>query len=156
INNSNGLIGIDTNHGPHNSFNLFEGNVAHNLMSDGYFGGNSEDTIFRNLLHGNGVVTSDTLTWCVGLKRFTRNASLVGNVLGSIKHTSRCDVYGQPNIGNGFSSGTAQASLANYWADWRPSTGTTISGTVTGLTDQFHGTITLSSGMLIQGTSAAL
>jgi len=156
INNSDGSIGIDSNHGPHNSFNLFEGNVAHNLMSDGYFGGNSEDTIFRNLLHGNGVVPTDTLTWCLSLKRFTRNVSLVGNILGSMMHTSRCDAYGQPNIGNGGSSGTAQPSVGNYWADWRPNTGTTISGTLTGISDQFHGTITLSSGTLTVGQAPAL
>jgi len=157
ISNSNGSIGIDSNHAPHNSFNLFEGNVAHNLMSDGYFGGNSEDTIFRNLLHGNGVVASDTLTYCLSLKRFTRNVSLVGNILGSIKHTSgRCDSYGQPNIGNGSSTGTAQPSIGSYWAGWRPDTGTTIRGTLTGLTDQSHGTITLSSGTLTTGQAPAL
>jgi len=156
INNSNGLIGIDSNHGPHNSFNLFEGNVVHNLMSDGYFGSDSEDTIFRNLLHGNGVVAGDTLTYCLSLKRFTRNFSLVGNILGSMKHTSRCDSYGQPNIGNGSSTGTAQPSVGSYWADWRPATGTTISGTLTGRTDQFHGTITLSSGTLTTGQAPAL
>ena len=47
IHNKNGLIGIDTNHAPHNSFNLYEGNIAHNLMSDGYYGSNSEDTILQ-------------------------------------------------------------------------------------------------------------
>ncbi len=100
--NKNGLIGIDINHKPHNSFNLYEGNVAHNLMSDGYYGSNSDDTIYRNLLHGNGIAAGDTLTYCLSLKRFTRNVSVVGNILGTAKHAGgRCDSYGQPNIGNG-------------------------------------------------------
>ena len=31
-------------------------------MSDGYYGSNSDDTLFRNLLHGNGIAAGDTLT----------------------------------------------------------------------------------------------
>jgi hypothetical protein len=156
INNANGLIGIDTNHGPHNAFNLYEGNVSHNLMSDGYYGGNSEDTVFRNLLHGNGIA-GGTLTYCLSLKRFTRNVSLVGNILGSNSHAGgRCDAYGQPNIGNGSWDGTAQQSVGDYWNDWRPDTGTTIRGTLTNRIDSFHGTITLSSGTVIAGQSPAL
>jgi hypothetical protein len=155
LNNGNGQIGIDTNHGPHNSFNLYEGNVAHNLMSDGYFGGNSEDTLFRNFLHGNGIA-GGTLTYCLSLKRFTRNFSLVGNVLGSNSHSARCDAYGQPNIGNGGWNGTAQQSVGDYWADWRPDTGTTIRGTLTSRSDNFHGTVTLSSGSVTPGQAPAL
>ena len=82
-----------------------------------------------------------------------RNFSVVGNILGSAKHAGgRCDSYGQPNIGNGESGGTAQPSTGDYWDDWRPTTGTTIRGTLTARTDDFHGGITLSSGKLISGT----
>lgn len=149
IHNKNGAIGIDTNHGPHNSFNLYEGNVAHNLMSDGYFGSNSDDTIYRNLLHGNGIADADgaTLTYCLSLKRFTRNFSVVGNIIGSSKHSGRCESYGQPNIGNGGSTGTAQPSLGDWWGDFKPS-GTAIVGQLTARTSNTLGVVTLSSGNL--------
>ena len=45
-------VAIDTNHGPHNSYNLYEGNISPNAQCDGYFGGASEDTFFRNWFHG--------------------------------------------------------------------------------------------------------
>ena len=150
LHNRNGVIGIDTNHGPHNSFNLYEGNVVQNVMSDGYFGSNSEETLFRNLLHGNGLGSGNTLTYCLSLKRFSRNFSIVGNILGSPLHTQRCDAYGQPNIGNGGWSGTAQPSAGDFWQDWNPSTGSTIRGTLSQRTDNFHGVVTLTAGTLNQ------
>lgn len=78
-----GVIGasINSNHGPHNSFNLYEGNVGARFQCDGYFGGASEDTLFRNWFHG----TSENVQQyqvCVYLNRFTRNYNIVGNVLG--------------------------------------------------------------------------
>ena len=48
--NDNGMFAIDTNHGPHNAYNLYEGNVANNLIADGYFGGVSQDTVFPKLV----------------------------------------------------------------------------------------------------------
>jgi len=156
INNKSGLIGIDTNHGPHNSFNLYEGNVSHNLMSDGYYGSNSDDTVYRNLLHGNGIAASGTPTYCLSLKRFARNFSLVGNIFGSARHAARCDGYGLPNIGNGNWTGTAQPTAGDYWNDWRPDIGTMIRGTLIGRTDDFHGTVRLSSGTMFRGQSPAL
>ncbi len=48
---SYGVVGgsIDSNHGPHNSYNLYEGNIAPNIQSDGYFGSAS-----RVLFSGTG------------------------------------------------------------------------------------------------------
>ena len=155
INDKDGVIGIDTNHGPHNSFNLYEGNISHNLLSDGYFGSNSEETDLTGiLLHGNGVVAGDTLTYCLSLKRFagTSRSSAIYSAAPSI---GRCDGYGQPNIGNGASSGRAQPSLGLHWADWHPDRGTTIRGMLTGRIDDFHGSVTLSSGKLVQGQTPA-
>ena len=68
--NDNGLFEIDTNHGAHNSFNLYEGNIANNLVADGYYGSVDKDTVFRNWLHG---INSG---WCLSLKRFTRNYNI--------------------------------------------------------------------------------
>ena len=153
INNADGLIGIDTNHGPQPEYNLYEGNIAHNLMSDGYFGGSSNDTIFRNWM--TGLAYPGRKTWCISLKRLTRNYSMVGNILGTTgQHTSECDSYGQPNIGNGGSSGTAQLSAGDSWQDWDPVLGTTnIRGTLTTRTDNYHGVITLSSGVVTRSSN---
>jgi hypothetical protein len=177
VNNSNGTIGFDTNHGPHNDFNLYEGNIAHNLMSDGYFGSNSDDTLYRNWFTGLAItsdpapadITRNTLTWCVSLKRFTRNFSLVGNILGSgapFTAASECDVYGQPNIGNSGSTGEAQPTVGRYWSDWNPTTGTNLLGTITATHNVIDykqencvncgGTLRLISGTLAVGQTPML
>lgn len=114
--NDNGLVAIDSNHGAHNSFNLYEGNVANTFQSDGYYGSASQDTVFRNWLHGKntGYSTND-IGWCVSLNRFTRDYSLVGNVLGAAGYTMVNDGVscGNPNMGNGSHSGVGPP-----WADW--------------------------------------
>jgi hypothetical protein len=128
-----GLLGcsINTNHGAHSNFNLYEGNVSPKFQSDGYHGGASHDTAFRNWFHGTSDKTD--LFWiCVNLNRFTRYYSLVGNVLGAKGHPWLYDngdqgfgydqkfiyVLGMPNMGNGGFSGTAQPSRGKPWKDW--------------------------------------
>lgn len=108
-------VSINTNHGPHNSFNLYEGNVAPNVQCDGYFGGASHDTLFRNWLHGTQPGIS-TPAWTVSLNRFTRNYSIVGNILGSTGSTSDGVSLGNPNMGNGFSTGEGPP-WAEHWVD---------------------------------------
>ncbi len=151
IKKKNGQISIDSNHGPHNQFNLYEGNVSTNLMSDGYFGSESDTTLFRNWFHGNSMIETDTKAYCLSLKRFSRNFSVIGNMFGGPRHTttSRCDYYhGQPNIGNPFSEGTAQLSKGDSWVDWSPNTGTTIRGVLVERTDDQHGVLKIISGTL--------
>lgn len=115
-------IAIDPNHGAHNAYNLFEGNVAANVHPDGYFGSVSHDTVFRNRL--TAVDRS-----AVQLKRMTRSYNIVGNILGtsgmSGYQASGSDVgdgyiyqLGYPNIGNNGYSGTAEPSAGDWWADW--------------------------------------
>ncbi|MES2985827.1 MAG: peptidoglycan-binding protein [Patescibacteria group bacterium] len=156
VNNAAGIIGIDTNHAPHNTFNLFEGNIAHNLMSDGYFGGESETTVYRNWLTAAGLSASNrsevqTQTYCMSLKRFSRNFSVIGNIFGNAASTGNCDSYGQPNIGNGAWSGTAQPSVGDWWADLNPDGTPTTAGILTARTTDTVGQITLSSGTVAQG-----
>lgn len=99
-------VAIDTNHGPHNAYNLYEGNIAPNLQSDGYFGSASRDTIFRNWFHG---VLGGRMTWTVSLNRFTRDYSLVGNILQKDGFTLTADgvSLGNPNMGNSGYNGVA-------------------------------------------------
>jgi hypothetical protein len=104
---ANGAEGcsINTNHGPHNSFNLYEGNIAPNVQSDGYFGGASHDTIFRNWLHGM-EPGMQSPGWTVSLNRFTYYYSLVGNIFGNAQYPADgASLAGNPNMGNGMSTG---------------------------------------------------
>ena len=128
-----GMIGVSINadHSPHNSFNLYEGNVSSKFQCDGYHGSTSHDTVFRNWLHGTNDKT-DQFGICVYLNRFTRAYSVVGNVLGSPKYTYLYDndnngfgynqhfiyVFGLPNMGNGgFNGKTVQLSKGIDWPD---------------------------------------
>ena len=99
-------VAIDSNHGPHNAFNLYEGNITPNLQSDGYFGSASADTVFRNWLHG---IIGGQMAWTVSLNRFTRAYSLIGNILQRDGFTLAGDgvSLGNPNMGNSSYNGTA-------------------------------------------------
>lgn len=125
----NGAVGVSigSNHGAHNSFNLYEGNVAPNLQADGYYGSVSEDTVFRNWLHGTspgvGAPREPIL-----LQRFTRNYSVIGNLLGTAgmtyvsivgKRNDQPYVLGLPNMGNASYNGTAQLSRGQRWSSWQ-------------------------------------
>lgn len=99
-------VAIDSNHGPHNNYNLYEGNIAPNLQSDGYYGSASHDTVFRNWFHGT---LDNRMAWAVSLNRFTRNYTLVGNILlkEGLPWAGDGVSLGNPNMGNGDSRGSA-------------------------------------------------
>jgi len=121
-----GIMGcsIDCNHGAHNSFDLYEGNIASVFQCDGYHGSGSDITAFRNWFHGTCDTSepkTDQFGRCVSLNRFSRNCSVIGNVLGRTGYTYIYDnadngtgydqryIYnlGLPNMGNGALSGYA-------------------------------------------------
>lgn len=110
VNNTIGSIAINANHGPHNSFNLYEGNISTTFIADGFHGSASHDSLYRNW-----ITTINTGGWGIALKRFTRNYSMVGNIIGAPGHAMAFDgvSLGQPNMGN--SSYTGEAAP---WADW--------------------------------------
>lgn len=137
-------FGIDTNHGPHPAFNLYEGNVSANLIADGYFGSVSEDTVFRNWLHGTNMGNA-YLTFTLSLKRFTRNYSIIGNILGKNGIAAGAINFGEPNIGNGLWSGTAQPTQGDFWDDWK------ATATLTTRVSDTAGTITLDKGSAYVG-----
>ena len=110
-----GLHAIMSNHNTHNFMNLYEGNVANGIVSDGNWGSASNDVVFRNWLHG------DVSSYGVQLNRFTRQYSLVGNVIGGPTNDFNVggDPYngirmGTPNMGNPFNNGRN----APPWAEW--------------------------------------
>jgi hypothetical protein len=115
---------ITGNHGPHNSFNLYEGNIAPNYQSDGYYGSSSESTLFRNWLHGDNPTRPPR--YVVSLNRFCRMYSMIGNVIGRPTRAAPSlglVQLGYPNIGNSYYVGFAEPSVGDWWVDY---------GTVTG------------------------
>lgn len=133
---------VNGNHGPHNSYNLYEGNTADFFQSDGYFGGASEETLARNWFRS--FVSAS-------LKRFSRNYNYLGNLVGIVGQTYTTDYsqrWGDPNIGNESSVGTARPSTGNWWPDWDSANNrvTTLNGTLTTRTSNTSGVITLASG----------
>lgn len=123
---------LDANHGPHNAFNLYEGNISPNIVTDGYYGSCSEDTICRNWFHGS-CFDSSAVTFTHTFKRLTRDYNVVGNILGKNGVVFGEFSYGQPNIGNGSSIGTAQPTLGDFWIDYKaPATLTVRSSDTTG------------------------
>ena len=114
---------FEDNHGPHDMMNLWEGNVGEMFGSDGYFGGSSHATVFRNHLTGFNR-NSGNYDEPVRLNRLTYFYNIVGNVLGSSNWTAskynqasdNCaggtGIFrlGYPNIGNcGFSDVTGNS-----------------------------------------------
>lgn len=100
---STGAGPLDANHGAHNSFNLFEGNVAMYFQSDGYHGSSSEELIYRNWFHSMYPHGISATIPVVKLNRWTRNATLIGNWLGNgVDDTTFVGLLslGKPNIGN--------------------------------------------------------
>lgn len=125
------------NHGPHNSFNLYEGNICTFIQSDGYFGGSSECTVYRNWF--SGVLQDDTQFPIISLNRFSRDYSMVGNIFGNLGWSFGDDPYtfGYPNLGNSSFTGDAQPTLGDFWDDWK------ATGTLTTRTNDTTGTLTL-------------
>ena len=89
-----GDLGSDfnINHGSHNSWNLYEGNILCRIQSDGYFGSASDETLSRNWFHGTSgyyptdwgagatTVTGNRLP--ITLNRLSRKYNIVGNQVG--------------------------------------------------------------------------
>lgn len=72
---------MSDNHGPHNSFNLFEGNHGQNFSADAYYGSSSEGTLFRNRLSGV-FDLSFSGAFAINLGRWSINYNIAGNILG--------------------------------------------------------------------------
>jgi hypothetical protein len=160
---SYGVVGaaFDDNHGPENAFNLVEGCIWPNVETDGYYGGAIAQTYFRNWLYGTSPGASPLSRQAMILNRFTRQASVVGNLFGNLSTSTDPNLpnfpgwygeeggiatgpylLGHPNIGNTGFSGTVQPSAGVYWADWLMSGSVTSGGSTT------SGTIAVSSGSI--------
>jgi hypothetical protein len=127
---------IIVNHNAHNMLNLYEGNVAAQYKSDGYYGSCSNETFFRNWFHGfqDGAVVHSTVQ-----NRFSRRFAHVGNVFGWDGHSNGPNSYGNPNIGNGYYKGDAKPSAGLFWRDWKKT------GILTKRNSDSSGVVTVSS-----------
>jgi hypothetical protein len=138
---------LDTNHNPHNSFNLYEGNITPSIMVDGFFGSTSDDTVFRNWVRAYNL-GSPIFSFALG--RLTRNYNLGGNIIGTPGQTYGDDGFkiGYPNLGNSSTNGTADW-VTTFPYDWD----TTLNkpkawaGQLTTRTSASAGVITLNSGL---------
>ena len=76
-------MAVSGNHGPHNMFNLWEGNYAQNYASDGYFGSDSHNTLARNYFSGqyDRAIYDDECA--IVLAHWATTYNIVGNVLGT-------------------------------------------------------------------------
>ena len=135
------------NHGAHNMFNLYEGNVAHSWKSDGYFGSASHNVMFRNWFSGY----DGTYTGPPGYaKRFTRSFVEAGNVLGYDGFAVGTRTYGFPNIGDDSSfTETSDVAAGDFWNDWG------ITGSITTRSGDASTTVTVNKlGNLVVGSGS--
>jgi hypothetical protein len=138
----NYFVGIvNVNHNPWSSHNLYEGNSYTNFQSDGFYGGSSADTFFRNWARYDGLGA---------LKRGTRYYNMIGNIVGTIGLSAGGSDYtehwGDPNIGNENYTGTdVQPSLGVWWPDWDVAAGRPkrVSFQLTTRTDAYNGILTI-------------
>lgn len=132
--------GFNAGHAAHTSLDLYEGNIGNNFGTDGYHASNSHHTVFRNWFHGTneGKVLQG---YRVALRRFTREMVLAGNVFGWDGTNDGAPIsFGNPNLGNGASTGTAEPTTGDFWADWK------LTGTLTTRTSDTAGVVTASGG----------
>lgn len=134
---------MNTNHNPWTRYALLEGNVSKGMQSDGYFGGESEQTQLRNWWTGYNYYTTDDEQ--ILLNRWSYNFNVVGNVLGTPGYVNGGIFKGYPNIGNQNYEGTAEATAADFWIQL-PGTSGPRTGVLTTRTDAENGVITLDTG----------
>lgn len=106
---------IDVNHGSNNAFNLLEGNIAGGVISDGYFGSTSHDTLFRNWLTATHPTAANNLA-AVKLKHFSDYFNVIGNVLGSSAFPTSGNVDGNGHAFGGFYDAPETSGYDNGWS----------------------------------------
>ncbi len=118
---TSGGIGIDSNHGPFNQFNLYENCLVANIASDGNSGGEGFATYHRIWaigIRGDGF----TNTYQFSLKRGSRWFGIERCIFGSA-YSSQGDKYGnsiigEPFLGNStFNGGVADELNGDYFTN---------------------------------------
>jgi hypothetical protein len=103
---------FDMNHGRWGMQTLWEGNSGASIIQDGYHGGASQHTVFRNKLDGLNETYPTQHRSLINLCRYSRYFNVVGNILGDASWTPTLyeltsgtgtnNVYrlGYPHMGN--------------------------------------------------------
>lgn len=125
--NSNAIFNV--NHAPYPTYTLQEGNVAGSYKNDGYHGGSSWNTAFRNWYIGG--YFGGPLSNAMAIGRMSRYENIVGNQMGRTS-VGTTYAFGNPNISNGSSTGTSSL--------------TSTLSSLTTRTSATEGTITAPSG----------
>lgn len=133
---------FDDNHNAHSRFNLYEGNRAPGVTSDGYYGTGSHGTIYGNRLNARPSAAS-TAGYAVVLNRGARNYVFANNIVATGAGDSNYS-FGNPNLGNGSSEGTADHNNGSAWGHLKLDGTTPFVGTITTRTSDSQITITLS------------
>jgi hypothetical protein len=115
LNYSGGLMSasINANHGAHNAFNLYEGNISSKFQPDGYWGGSSDDTVFGNWFHATNYAesnpsrSSDQFGIGIVLNRFSYRYNVVGNILGRAGEVGQRYINVGPSVGYEDTSATS-------------------------------------------------
>lgn len=96
---------LDLGHFTQDCFNLVEGNVfAEVAGGDGYYGGASQDTLFRNWITDTHPTYIDNLV-AVRLKHYNNYFSIIGNVIGTTAF---------PQTNNGLMDGGSGLAYGGY------------------------------------------
>jgi hypothetical protein len=140
-------------------YQLFEGNITPSMQWDAYYGGHRWNTTFRNLVTGLPAYWVPWAPWPWNAylisNRFGRWNNYVGNVMGTPGQSPGYFSFGNPNMGNGESYGTANSVLftesggasGNLTKHLDAGGVTRIVGTLATKTDDDNFTVTLTSGV---------
>jgi hypothetical protein len=118
--------GLNFNHGAHNTYVLVEGCVFDGVISDGYHGSSSRETVFRNYAFGDTFGIDSPTPNAKGsiiMCRFNRRANLVGNVLGTPGAPGTAGqgdgeiILGRPGMGTSEFEGYVTPSAGACWPE---------------------------------------
>lgn len=100
------IADIFGNHSPHNSYNLYEGNIAGGFHNDGYYGSDEKSTLLRNWLTGTHSFANNNRI-ALALGRWSNYNNVIGNVLGTSAFPDGGEIFkiGYPNLGNWSTNG---------------------------------------------------
>ncbi len=138
-------------HNSHSAYIMFEGNIAPNIQSDSYFGGNSRIGLLRNWFTGrHGLPGASTETFVIDLQMGVRQSWVAGNLLRSPGFTNPDAGYtfGKP-FGGEDPARTVQPSLGVWWYDLDQTTCVpkTWTGTIATKTAAQVGTVTFATAV---------
>lgn len=134
-------------HNGHSLLNLIYANAISSVRpGDGYHGSSSHQSVVGNwIMH-----EYEGMIWYgFAANRFNRNHAVGWNIVGEDGRVDGTYSLGYPNAGNLSSTGTAEPSTGDFWADWG------MTGVLTTRTSASSGVVTVSGGDFAATTGGA-